>query len=206
MPDWFSAYGKGLPMNDRTALCRKLIATCLIAGLAGASLTSVKAANVVITPNADFNAAPFTITLGSGIDLATYTFSVIPDNDGVTIDQVSTGGDALVSSFLSTPVPYQSGILIGADSKFLAFPSPAPILYSASLDNIGLEFRLPDGVHFGYVTTFGPEVLQYGYNQTAGGSIATGASVPELGTWAMLVLGLGALALAARAKGNLKIA
>ena len=25
--------------------------------------------------------------------------------------------------------------VIGADSKFLAFPSPAPILYSASLDN-----------------------------------------------------------------------
>jgi hypothetical protein len=193
-------------MNDRTRLCRNLIAAGLIVGLAGASLTSAEAANVVVAPNAGFSAAPFTITLGSGTDVATYTFSVIPENDGVTIDQVSTGGDALVSSFVSTPVPYQADILIGADGAFMAFPSPAPILYSASLDNIGLEFRLPDGVHFGYVTTFGPEVLRYGYNQTPGGAIATEAGVPEPATWAMLLIGQGALGLAVRATRNLKMA
>jgi hypothetical protein len=193
-------------MNDRTFLCRRLIAAGFVVGLAGASVTSAKAANVVATPNADFNAAPFTITLGSGMDVATYTFSVIPQNDGVTVDQVSTGGDALVSSFVSTPVPYQLGILVGADSTFMAFPSPAPILFSASLDNIGLEFQLPDGVHFGYVTTFGPEVLQYGYNQTPGAAIATGATVPEPATWTMLLIGLGALGVAARARRNLKMA
>jgi hypothetical protein len=143
-------------MIDRTRLCRHLIAAGLVVGLAGASLTGAEAANVVVTPHAGFGAAPFTITLGAGVEVATYTFSVIPGNDGVTIDQVSTGGDGLVSSFLSTPVPYQSGVLIGADSTFTAFPSPASILFSASLDTIGLEFELPDGAHFGYVTTFGP--------------------------------------------------
>jgi hypothetical protein len=193
-------------MNDRTFPCRKLIAASLFAGLAGASLTSAEAAIIVATPDADFSAAPFTITLGSGVDVATYTFSVIPGNDGVTVDQVSTGGDALVSSFLSTPVPYQTGILIDADSEFQAFPSPAPILFSASLDNIGLQFELPDGVHFGYVTTFGPEVLQYGYNPTPGGAIATGANVPEPATWTMLLIGLGALGIAARAARHLKMA
>jgi hypothetical protein len=127
-------------MNDRTRLRSKLITAGLVAGLVGASLTGAKAANIVVTPDADFSTAPFTITLGSGIDIATYTFSVIPGNDGVTIDQVSTGGDGLVSSFLSppVPVPYPAGILIGADSTFAAFPSPAPILYSASLDDIEL--------------------------------------------------------------------
>jgi hypothetical protein len=79
-------------MNDRTRLCGNLIAAGLVIGLAGAWLTSAKSANVVVTPSADFSAAPFTISLGSRIDLATYTFSVIPENDGVTIDQVSTGG------------------------------------------------------------------------------------------------------------------
>jgi hypothetical protein len=193
-------------MNDRTLPCRKLIAASLFAGLAGASLTSAEAAIIVATPDAEFSAAPFTITLGSGMDVATYTFSVIPGNDGVTVDQVSTGGDALVSSFLSAPVPYQAGVLIDGGSEFQAFPSPAPILFSASLDNIGLQFDLPDGVHFGYVTTFGPEVLQYGYNPTPGGAIATGASVPEPATWTMLLIGLGALGIAARAARHLKMA
>ena len=188
-------------MSVGKRLYRNIVASGLFFGLATVSLTGAEA-NVVVAPrNADFSAAPYTITFGSGIDTATYTFSTIPDNDMITVDQVSTGGDGLVSSFLSTPVPYQLGVLIGSDGDFTAFPSPAPILYSASLDSIGLEFRLSDGIHFGYVTTFGPDVVQYGYNQTPGAAIATGA-VPEASTWAMLLVGLGALGLATRARRN----
>jgi hypothetical protein len=162
-------------------------------------MSGAEAANVVIRPAADFSATPYTIDFGSGMDAATFTFSVIPKNDGVTVDQVSTGGNGLVDSFLSHPIPFQLGILIGSDDTFTAFPAPAPILFSAAEDNIGIEFRLSDGVRFGYVTTLGPELLQYGYNATPGGSIVTGSSVPEPSTWTIMIVGLGALAMMARA-------
>jgi F0F1-type ATP synthase membrane subunit c/vacuolar-type H+-ATPase subunit K len=192
-------------MCVRKGLSRDIIAAGLSAGLAAVSLSTAEAANVVVYPGADFSTTPYTITFGSGMDHATYTFSYIPDNDAVTVDQVSSGGDGLVSSFLShppQPVPYQLGILIGSGDTFTGFPSPAPILYSASLDSIGLEFRLSDGFHFGYVTTFGPELLQYGYNPAPGAEIATGSGVPEPSTWAMLIIGLGALGAAALARKN----
>jgi hypothetical protein len=185
-------------MTIRSCLAQGSIAVGLAACLTSVSMSGAWAANVVTRPDADFSAAPYTIDFGSGMDAATFTFSIIPNNDGVTVDQVSTGGNGLVDSFLSQPIPFQLGILVGSGDTFTAFPAPAPILFSAAEDDIGLEFRLSDGVHFGYVTTLGPEVLQYGYNAAPGGFIVTGSSVPEPSTWTMLIVGLGALAMMAR--------
>jgi hypothetical protein len=185
-------------MTIRSYLARGSIAVGLAACFTSVSMSGAGAADVVTRPAADFSATPYTIDFGSGMDAATFTFSVIPNNDGVTVDQVSTGGNGMVDSFLSQPAPFQLGVPIGGSDTFTAFPSPAPILFSVAEDNIGIEFRLSDGVHFGYVTTVGPEVLQYGFNLTPGGSIVTGSSVPEPATWAMLIVGLGALAMMAR--------
>jgi hypothetical protein len=89
---------------------------------------------------------------------------------------------------------------LGRFTMFTAFPSPPGIAYSIAEDSIGLEFQMADGVHYGYVTTLGPEVLQYGFNSVAGAPIATGAAAPEPATWAMLVIGFGGLGLAAFAR------
>ncbi|HXZ14462.1 MAG TPA: hypothetical protein VEH77_00540, partial [Roseiarcus sp.] len=90
-------------MSVGKRLYRNIVASGLFFGLATVSLTGAEANVVVVAPrNADFSAAPYTITFGSGIDTATYTFSTIPDHDMITLDQVSTGGDGLVSSLLST--------------------------------------------------------------------------------------------------------
>jgi PEP-CTERM motif len=183
-------------MSNRRRLSEAVVAAYLAVGLAAVSMSRAEAANVVFSPGADFGAAPYTIGFGSGMDAATFTFSVIPNNDGVTVDQVSTGGNGMVDSFLAQPAPFQLGILIGSSDKFTAFPSPAPILFSVAEDSVGIKFQLSDGAHFGYVTTVGPEVLQYGFNDTPGGSIATGAGVPEPSTWAMLLIGFASLACA----------
>lgn len=158
---------------------------------------------VSFTPNASFSSAPYTITFSDKTETATYTFSYIPDNDGVTVDQVSTGGTGQINAFFSEPLPYDPGSLIGDNgyTDFTSFPSPAPIMYSVSEDSIGFAFQLADGLHYGYVTTFGPTVLQYGYNTVPGGFIATGATVPEPSTWIML--GIGFAALGARLRGAL---
>jgi PEP-CTERM motif len=180
-------------MNSRKRLSRTSAAMALATSLCAFSMASAEAKNVVLYPDADFSLAPFTISFGGGA--ATYTFTYV--NDGLSADAVSTGGNALVNSFEpgSVPIPFQLGTLIGDNGydSFTAFPSPAEILFSIAEDSIGLKFQLSDGVHFGYVTTIGPEVIQYGYNDTPGASIATGAAAPEPATWVMFIVGLGVL-------------
>ena len=176
----------------------------LATGLCTFSMAAAEAKNVVVSLEADFSSAPFTISFGGGA--ATYTFTYI--NDGLTADAVSTGGNALVNSFLSVPIPFELGTAIGDNGyeSFTSFPSPAGVLYSIAEDSIGLQFQLPDGVHFGYVTTIGPEVIQYGYNDTPGASIATGAAAPESATWVMLIVGLGVLGALGRWNAKVRLA
>ncbi len=161
-------------------------------------MAGAEAANVAFYPDANFRSMPYTISLDGGA--ATFTFTYV--NDGLNADAVSTGGNASVNSFEPgpTPIPFKLGSFIGANGyeSFTAFPSPAEILYSVAEDSIGIEFQLPDGNHYGYVTTYGPEVIQYGYNDASGASIATGAAAPEPATWVMLIVGLGVLGAFAR--------
>ena len=161
---------------------------------------SANAANVVFFPNADISTAPYVISLDGGA--ATFTFTSVNDGDDTFIDAVSTGGNALVDSFVGFPAPFQQDILISDADSFSSFATPTGILYSNGLVSIGLEFQLSDGMHFGYATVFGPEVVQYGYNSTPGEPIATGAAAPEPATWVMMIVGLGALGAVADPKSG----
>jgi hypothetical protein len=187
-------------MNISKHLFRASVASSLAIGVWAISMADARAANVVFFPNADISTMPYVISLDGGA--ATFTFTDINDTVDTFIDAVSTGGNAMVDSFVGLPAPFQQDILISNSDSFSAFPSPTGILYSNGLVSIGLEFQLPDGVHFGYATVFGPEVVQYGYNATPGGPIATGAAVPEPSTWVMLIMGLGALGALARVGNN----
>ena len=183
-------------MNIRKHLFRASVASSLAVGVWAISMAGANATNVVFFPNADISTMPYVISLDGGA--ATFTFTDINDTVDTFIDAVATGGNALVDSFVGFPAPFQQDVLISDSDSFSAFPSPAGILYSNGLVSIGLEFQLSDGVHFGYATVFGPEVVQYGYNATPGAPIGTGAAVPEPATWVMLIMGLGALGTLAR--------
>lgn len=164
---------------------------------------SAKAAIVLTSPNADFSAAPYTISFGGGA--ATYTFTDIYDQstDPLTVAAVSTGGSAMVNSFSGQPIAFQEGALIGATGyDFSPLPTPSGIPDSIAQDSIGLEFSLADGIHYGFVTTRGPEVILYGYNTTPGGFITVG--VPEPATWVMLIVGFGVVGAAAGAKAIIR--
>lgn len=158
--------------------------------------TSASAAIVFSQPDADFSTAPYTISFGGGA--ATYTFTDIYDPlvDPLTVAAVSTGGTAEVNSFLGQPIAFPLGTVVGATGyEFAPLSTPTGIPFSIAEDSIGLEFSLPDGIHYGFVTTLGPEVIQYGYNTIPGGLITVGA--PESATWVMLIVGFGILGAAA---------
>jgi hypothetical protein len=161
------------------------------------------AAIVLSSPDADFSAAPYTIDFGGGA--ATYTFTDIydPSTDPLTVGAVSTGGSATVNSILGQPIPFQLGTVVGATGyDFAPIPTPTGIPYSIAEDSIGLEFSLSDGIHYGFVTTLGPEVIAYGYNTTPGGLIMIG--VPEPATWIMLTVGFGVIGAAAGARAIIR--
>jgi PEP-CTERM motif len=179
-------------MNIRTCLPRSLVTLCLAAGFGLAAEANAEAGPVLFYPGADFSSAPYTISFGSG--LATYTFTDITSTstDPLIEDAVATGGDGSVNSF-STPVSFALGTVIGDTGYgFAVFPVATGIAFSIAETSIGLKFSLPDGVHYGFATTLGPEVISYGYNSTPGGFIAT-TGVPEPATWVLLLAGLGAL-------------
>jgi len=176
---------------------------CLTFGIWADSLAVAKAAIVLTSPNADFSAAPYTIDFGGGT--ATYTFTDIydPSTDPLTVAAVSTGGSAMVNSFLGQPIAFQEDAVIGANGyPFSPLPTPSGIPYSIAEDSIGLAFSLSDGLHYGFVTTLGPKVILYGYNTTPGGFITVG--VPEPATWIMLIAGFGVIGAAAGAKAIIK--
>jgi hypothetical protein len=178
-------------MNIRNYLLRASVASSLATSLWAVSIGGATAANVVFFPNADISVTPYVISLDGGA--ATFTFTDINDVADTFIDGVSTGGNALVDSFVGYPTPFQQDSLVSGSDSFSSFPTPTGILYSDGLVSVGLEFQLSDGVHFGYATVFGPEVVQYGYNATPGAPIGTGALVPEPATWVMMIVGLGAM-------------
>jgi hypothetical protein len=187
-------------MNIRKHVFRASVASTLALSLCSISIARASAANVVFFPNADISTTPYVISLDGGA--ATFTFSDINDAADTFIDAVATSGNAMVDSFVGFPAPFQQDVLVSDADSFSEFSSPAGILFSNGLVSIGLEFQLPDGVHFGYATLFGPEVVQYGYNATPGAPIGTGATVPEPATWVMLTLGLGALGALARVRNS----
>jgi hypothetical protein len=179
-------------MNIRSHLPRSVAALCLAAGIGLAAEANAEAALVFFYPGADFSSTPYTISFGGG--LATYTFTDISSTstDPLAVDAVSTGGTGMVNAF-GAPVSFQLGSVIGDTGyPFAAFPTAAGIAFSLAETSIGLEFSLPDGVHYGFATTLGPEVVAYGFNSTPGGFIAT-TGVPEPATWVLLIAGLGAV-------------
>ena len=183
-------------MLVRRSILSACVGLCLAYGISAVAPAAANAAIVFFQPDADFSATPYTISFGGGA--ATYTFTDIydPSIDPLTVGAVSTDGSATVNSVFGQPIAFPLGTVVGATGyDFAPIPTPTGIPYSIAEDSIGLEFSLTDGIHYGFVTTLGPEVIQYGYNTMPGGLITIG--VPEPATWVLLIVGLGVFGTAA---------
>jgi hypothetical protein len=183
-------------MNIRNRMLSASVGLGLTVGMWTVAQVGARAAIILSSLDADFSAAPYTISFGGGA--ATYTFTDVdePSTEPLTVAAVSTGGDGLVNAVFGQPIAFQLGTVVGATGYgFAAIPTPAGIPDSIAEDSIGLKFSLPDGIHYGFVTTLGPEVVLYGYNTAPGGFITVG--VPEPATWVMMLVGFGVFGAAA---------
>ena len=163
---------------------------CALGGVAQADVIGAM-------PASSFATSPVSVSLGSG----SFTFTGIPDTfPGNPPAEVSTGGSAMVTSFLGGVTDFSTGSTIDQTNElygFSAFPTPSVIPNSAADDFIGLSFMNGSGLHYGYAEIAGTELVSYAYESTPGASITTGATstpVPEPPAAAILLTGLIGLA------------
>lgn len=181
-------------------LARRSAASCLAITLGLSALPAN--AEVIVTPvNQDISTTPFTFSFMGG----TFTF----DGSGgfPNFLSVSTSGGAAVRTVFGNPstdftnrgtVFYDDAILGG----FGSFPTLTGAGTSNGENFLGLRVTSGGQDFFGFAFTTNSTFNSFGFETRPGvGILATTdipAAVPEPGTWALLILGFGAVGFALR--------
>ena len=126
---------------------------------------------------------------------------------------VQTGGTGETSGFggfLGIPLQPSlfdtSGVTIDGSlfPGFAAFPQLSAIPYSLVPGDLALEYGIGANVHYGYARLNGDGTLNIAFESTPNTAITGGAAitgplaVPEPATWALMLLGVGAIGSAMR--------
>lgn len=181
---------------------KAVLSSC--AAVAAIALASpATAAPVLTTVNQDISSTPYTFSFMGG----SYTF----DGSGGFPDylSVSTTGGAAVRTVFGQPssdftnrgtVVYDANTLGG----YASFPSPTTIRFTNGDNFIGLRVTSGGQNYYGYAFTTNSTFNGYAFETTPNTGItattAFPAAVPEPGTWALLILGFGAIGAAMRRK------
>jgi hypothetical protein len=190
----------------------RIVPACLVAAAAllPAYGTAANAAPMIVTLNSSFAASPVSINF----DGSTFTFSSTGDIFMPTA--VQTAGGGAVRSFggffifplqPSTDFPDRgSGILTyGPGTQFSSFTTPATIPFSNGDNYLGLRATLDGLDYYGYAYTQDTTLKSFGFETTANTAFTlntstAAAAVPEPATWAMMLVGFGAMGGALRRK------
>lgn len=168
-----------------------------LAALAGVVAIAAPAAAVPVITNVNANlaASPFTFSFMGG----SFTFGSTGDIFAPL--SVSTGGGGLVNSFFGQPTSFfvdRGTVSFGPNSfpsAFTAFPTPTTVPSSNGNNFIGLAASSGGMTYYGFAYTTNTVLNSYGFETVAGQTIiATVApAVPEPGTWALMMVGFGAV-------------
>ena len=157
------------------------------------------AAPVYVSTNADLAIAPFSFTLQG----ATFTFSTTGDIFApLTVQNSATGEFSSFGGFAGFPlVPSPSfvdrgTVQYGPDvfGAYGSFPEPTSIFASNGNNFLGFRANVGDDAYYGFVFTTDGVLNGYGFETSANTTITAIAgtpAVPEPGTWAMMIGGLG---------------
>lgn len=175
---------------------KHFIGTALLAGLTIAAAPAV-AAPVVTTVRADLSVSPFTFSFAGG----SYTFGA--SGDFFAPLNLSTGGSGLVNSFFGSPTTFfvDRGVVSFGPNAFPAgfseFPTTTTVPFSNGNNFIGLRSTSGGQNFYGFVYTTNAVLNSYGFETVADQTIIAttemAAAVPEPGTWALMIVGFGAI-------------
>ena len=182
-------------------------------------LSAPASASVVLGGPETLSATPF--TFGPN---AADQFSLSYPVSGFFNDTfVSTTGTAEVSSFggflgiavvpstFFTDMRNGSDVLFGPDQfgSYASFPTATDIPDSSTDSFLGLRYTIGDNTFYGFAQFAGPDLELYGFETTPNTDIDANfpvAQVPELSTWAMMMLGFVGTVLVAKRRRSLRLA
>ncbi len=181
----------------------KRLNLCFAGAIAVLLSTSGQAAVVSLASDVYLSGAPYTVHIGSD---ASYTFSYVPNGDSTVAIAMDGTGQVYGNGFLSpnAPDPLQIDVLVPDQlslGQFFQQTGTQSVPYSLTQSSVAIRFMTGGQTYYGYALVGGDSLIQFAYNDTPGGSISTGeapAAVPEPLSWAMMVVGFGAIGAALR--------
>ena len=176
----------------------------LIFGLCSAMAVAIAtpaAAAVVGAAGVTLGSTPTAFTFSD----ASFLFSYDPSAPFFTpAYSVQTTGTAQTSAVFGQPSPFdQRGITIDGNlfPSYSAIPTQMIIPYSQVAEDLALRYTVGTDAFYGYARLDGDGTLDFAFENAANTAITAGATitgalpaaVPEPTTWAMMLMGFGAV-------------
>ena len=190
----------------RHVACLSLLLSCAFVQPASAEVLG--SANVDVT-------TPTTFTFGGN----SFTFDYDPVAAAAfdpNTYSVQTGGTAQTSAFGGfLGIPLEPSLFFTSDNVFIdgslfpsyaSFPTLTEIPFSLTPGDLALRYFVGDDAFYGYARLNGNGTLDFAFQNQANVGLNAGAAitgplaapVPEPGTWAMMLVGFGAIGFAMR--------